>query len=296
MLSRAKHPNVGSRSLCGAFTLIELLVVIAIIAILAAVLLPVLNKAEQRAQGVGCLDNLRQLGTGWIMYAHDNNDNLCPLTGEANMVTDPTSASAQPGGSACSWVLGTMSAYPAGQPQPATNVLLLQGGLLYAYVNNYKVYKCPADSLCVNPALQGLIKVRSYSMNCWMNVVGNDNWNLTENYNGTIHQQVIYTKLSRVMNPAERWLLIDENPYSINDGMFVCDIAAVRNWVDIPASYHVHGAAMNFADGHSEIKVWHDPAVVNFQALIPPPTGLGPRCDSSGDLQWLQQRTTSFVE
>jgi prepilin-type N-terminal cleavage/methylation domain-containing protein len=292
MLSHANHAKVGRRALRGAFTLIELLVVIAIIAILAAILMPVLNKAVQRAQGIGCLDNLRQMGTGWIMYAHDNNDNLCPLTGEANMVTSPTDPNAQPGGSKCSWVLGSMQSLTVG----ATNIALLQSGLLFAYVNNFKVYKCPADNVCVNPALQGQLKVRSYSMNCWMNVIGNDNWNQTEGYTGTSHQQVIYTKMARVMTPAERWLLIDENPYSINDGMFVCDIAAVRNWVDIPASYHVHGAAMNFADGHSEIKVWRDPAVVTFTALAPPPTGLGPRCDTSGDLQWLQQRTTSFVQ
>lgn len=292
MLSRANYVKVAKRVVRRAFTLIELLVVIAIIAILAAILMPVLNKAEQRAQGMGCLDNLRQLGIGWIMYAHDNNDNLCPLTGEANMVTSPTDPSAQPGGPKCSWVLGSMQSISQG----ATNVALLQAGLLYAYVNNFKVYKCPADNVCVNPALQGLLKVRSYSMNCWMNVASYDNWNLTEGYNGTIHQQVIYTKLSRIPTPAERWVLIDENPYSINDGMFVCDIAAIRNWVDIPASYHVHGAALNFADGHSEIKVWHDGAIVNFQGLIAPPSGLGPRCDSSGDLQWLQQRTTNFVQ
>lgn len=292
MLTQDIEARPGSGAVRRAFTLIELLVVIAIIAILAAILLPVLDKAEQRAEGMRCLDNLRQLGIGWIMYAHDNNDNLCPLTGEANMVTSPTDPNAQPGGSKCSWVLGSMQSLSEG----ATNIALLQAGLLYAYVNNFKVYKCPADSVCVNPALQGLLKVRSYSMNCWMNVSGNDNWNQTEGYNGTIHQQVIYTKLSRIPTPAERWVLIDENPYSINDGMFVCDIAAVRNWVDIPASYHVHGAALNFADGHSEIKIWHDGAVVNFNSFAPPPTGLGPQCDKSGDLQWLQQRSTSFVQ
>src|SRR5580658_7833971 len=91
------------------FTLIELLVVIAIIAILAAVLLPVLNKAEQRAQEILCLDNLRQLGTSWIMYAHDNQDNLVPVTALNELVTDPTSPLVQPGGPECSWVIGSMS-------------------------------------------------------------------------------------------------------------------------------------------------------------------------------------------
>jgi prepilin-type N-terminal cleavage/methylation domain-containing protein/prepilin-type processing-associated H-X9-DG protein len=107
-----------------AFTLIELLVVIAIIAILMAILMPALNRAREQGKRTSCLNNLRQMMTGWVMYSDDNEDKIPPANPET------------PGGG---WV-----GYPTvSSPTQQDKIDALRLGLMYPYCPEVKMYKCP---------------------------------------------------------------------------------------------------------------------------------------------------------
>ena len=266
-----------------AFTLIELLVVIAIIAILAAMLLPALSKAKTKAQGVGCLNNLKQLQLAWYLYSGDNNDQVVRSAGMDRLVQFPNDPDGlAPAGIKSQWVLGTMDALPA-----ATDPRLIQMGTLFPYVKALGVYKCPAD----RKAFGAVSTVRSMSMNCWMNPI--HSWNDIKGYGGGSELRVFRKQVDiSVPAPAKCWVFIDENPYSINDGWFVNDPNDKGHWPDVPATYHNGAGGLSFADGHAEIKRWRDRNVLKVTDPSQLPAVKDPNSD---DLLWLEERTTSLV-
>jgi prepilin-type N-terminal cleavage/methylation domain-containing protein len=121
------------------FTLIELLVVIAIIAILASLLLPALSQGKAKSQGIGCVNNVKQIELAWQMYADDNSGVMPP-----NILMDQSGKWANLPGS---WVLG--------DARVDTEATTIQAGVLFPYARSLGSYRCPTDrslpKTCRNP-------------------------------------------------------------------------------------------------------------------------------------------------
>ena len=263
----------------GGFTLIELLLVIAIIAILASLLLPVLAQARTKARATQCLSNLKQLQTGWQMYANDFADVLLP---NAPYNTEQQGTNQNP----IAWC-GTAEEGWGSLPAN-TNLAYYNAAIVTPYISGQLgVCKCPGD---VVPSANGQ-RLRSYSMNSQMGqfILSQEGPNYMVNPNPGYK---VYNKANDLVcpSPSMAWIFCDENADSIDDGFMVVNML-MPAWADLPASYHGWSGGFSFADGHTEIRKWAGNSV-----KVPVTPGKVARnvetTANDPDYVWFSQRST----
>ena len=280
LLCRGSAPGVKASR--GAFTLIELLVVIAIIAILAAILMPVLNKAKIRAQTAQELNNFKQLQTCYLMYIQDNSDKL------------PLNFGNGAAANGLSWVLGNA--------QTDYSTVNIQSGVLYQYNQQYKIYQCPANIKTVTvtgipqpPYKPGQILPQTRTCSIEISMGGNSvlkvdgPWVINQdgvNFNS-------YGKMNQVQATriANKIVFADEAESSLSDGSFGLYPKGTPKdtlWWNVPCTRHNNGTVWSFADGHVEYLKWHGSALAANQNNTPLGTSGDVPSDSSDDLSRTQ--------
>ena len=211
----------------GKFTLIELLIVIAIIAILAALLLPALHSARKKAQAIGCMSNLKQVGQAALMYEHDHGRGVESVTWnymrwQSTLMLDYV----DPVRAKSSWVVNIQVRHIQKMTPEATE----SSGPLKAY----GIFACPGQ--LSDNFTRSFQEANHYGLNRFMGKEAPSTvWGV--GYDGTL-------KYKRVKRPSQRMLIADvkgsgENAYSPKD------VSAVD-------FRHILRANFAFLDGHVE--------------------------------------------
>jgi prepilin-type processing-associated H-X9-DG protein len=246
-------------------------VVIAIIAILAALLLPALNKAKMKATGAYCLSNEKQLMLAFFMYATDSNDVMPPSTNYygVDLFGGGYWEPPNPGITVGITVTEAINRITKG----------FSHGPLWKYDANPGSYHCPGD-----------LRFRRPVGNHW----AYDSYSKADGMNGNQWNLAAIVKQTGVPEPAKTMVFVEEadsRNYNLGTWAFNADS---HGWVDSVAIFHNGASSVSMADGHIEAHKWLEATTIKAAAAAQSgsdtPFYWAKNTPVDRDFNWVEQR------
>ncbi|HCO94376.1 MAG TPA: hypothetical protein DIU00_10565 [Phycisphaerales bacterium] len=245
---------------CAGFTLIELLVVIAVIALLLALLIPVLHSAREQGQRVVCLSNLKQLTLAWIAYAEEHDAKIAcgsPYGGRSGSIYREGWAG--------------RAFLPENSRTRAELIAHADKGSLWPWIKNVDIYRCPRGRVghvltySTVPAVNGSLVDGTYLQDS-----GGSSPPIGIRVGSTFLR---LTRLTEIVSPGagQRAVFVDEGQARAFNTSFKVEYLYAR-WISDcpPPIHHNDGVTLSMADGHAEYWKWKGSETVNMPRMITP--------------------------
>jgi len=256
-----------------AFTLIELLVVIAVIALLIALLIPVLNLARERGQRVVCMSNLRQLTLAWVLYAEDHDGKL--VLGRAFGESNGWSG----------WV-GRAFLFPESRSAVVENP---SKGPLWPYVRDIDVYRCPRGRTGHLVTYATVIAANGYDVEgTYLDLPGGVNDVELIRFSKRVGSTVLkLTRLTDIISPgaSQRAVFLDMGQTPTSSDFYVHYLYPRWKWYSPPPIRHSDGTTLSMADGHVEYWKWKGRETVEMPCKLLPVRSLFNEVLQEGDYE-----------